>query len=174
MPWATPFFAGHNRRLRTNDRMAESCARFRPSPVLPVRLSQGRRPAATDDRPTQRRRRYHSSPALVGATRFVAGAFRLVRMRGRLEGHGNPRLDAAALMAGHGKLRWVNIDCRHCGHGTVAEPLQFLPELPKGRDSPSVPLADVSRCSNSCMGSSRPPVTPAEILDKLRRAPSPC
>jgi hypothetical protein len=49
---------------------------------LPVRLSQGRRPAATDDRPTQRRRRYHSSPALVGATPFVAGAFR--RARGNL------------------------------------------------------------------------------------------
>jgi uncharacterized Zn finger protein len=24
-------------------------------------------------------------------------------------------------MAGRGKLRCVNIDCRHCGHGTVAE-----------------------------------------------------
>jgi hypothetical protein len=23
--------------------------------------------------------------------------------------------------AGRGKLRWVNIECRHCGHGTVAE-----------------------------------------------------
>jgi hypothetical protein len=42
-------------------------------------------------------------------------------MRGRLGGHGSPRLDAAALMTGRGKLRWVNIDCRHCGHGTVAE-----------------------------------------------------
>jgi hypothetical protein len=41
--------------------------------------SPGRWPAATDDRPTQRRPRYHSSPALVGATPTVAGAFRRVR-----------------------------------------------------------------------------------------------
>jgi hypothetical protein len=24
-------------------------------------------------------------------------------------------------MAGRGKLRWVNVDCRHCGHSTVLE-----------------------------------------------------
>jgi hypothetical protein len=55
------------------------CPLRRCASPLPLRLSQGRRPAATDDRPTQRRRRYHSSPALVGATPTVAGAFRRAR-----------------------------------------------------------------------------------------------
>jgi hypothetical protein len=82
-----PSCASSRKRRSTRDLVtrctAGSAARLAdvlPSPARALRAAvQGRRPAATDDRPTQRRRRYHSSPALVGATPTVAGAFLLVR-----------------------------------------------------------------------------------------------
>jgi hypothetical protein len=64
---------------RRKDARGGKCPLRRCASPLPLRLSQGRRPAATDDRPTQRRRRYQASPALVGATPLVAGAFRRAR-----------------------------------------------------------------------------------------------
>jgi hypothetical protein len=84
--------------------------------ALPTALatpkSKGRRPAAqeaADQRPTDAARVPGITTIAAARTAATSSGWRAPtpRMRGRLGGHGSPRLDAAALMAGRGKLRWL-------------------------------------------------------------------